>query len=304
MQLKYCFKKEWSQYTRTFRLLVILLVFFSMSIAFPALFGFTNTVLEQTSEMPGFEQSASVSFGGNNGSGQLPDEMLPELDMDELLSVYSDAGFIFSLTVNSNNSTEILIAMLLLMSAAGGEQKKRAMIVPMSSGLTFKNYLIPKFVIYPLSLFAITFLSTGLTGLLCNMIFPNNHIPFVNIMTVALLSAVYVVFISTVHLSLGLCTSRPGIMAAVIYTGTSIVESLMQGFGLTKYHPFAISSIIREIGGMDLFMGESAAVEDQTLNITVTIAISLVVCVVMFFLALGVLSAKKINNREEISPEF
>ncbi len=304
MQLKYCFKKEWSQFTRTFRLLVILLVFFSMSIAFPALFGFTNAVLEQTSELPGLEQAASVSFGDNGG--QSPDEMLPELDIDEMLSIYSDAGFIFSLTVVSNNSTEILIAMLLLMSAAGGEQKKRAMIVPMSSGLTFKNYLIPKFVIYPLSLFAISFLSTGFTGLMCNMIFPNNHIPFANMMTVALLSAVYVVFISTVHLSLGLCTSHPGIMAAVIYAGTSVVESLMQNFGLTQYHPFAISSIIGSIGGMDILTGEggSASLESQALNITVTIAISLVVCVVMFFLALGVLSAKKINNREEISPEF
>ena len=189
--------------------------------------------------------------------------------------------------------------MLLLMAAAGGEQKKRAMIVPMCSGLTYKDYLIPKFVIYPASLFIISFAGTLFAGLLCNMMFPSNHISFANMLLVSLLAAVYVTFLTTIHISLGLCTSHPGIMAGSVYVGASIVESIMQGFGLVKFHPFALTSMISQVG-----MNPEFSAADEALNIVVSIAIAFVICILMFFLALGVLSAKKINNREEIKPEF
>ena len=306
MQLKYCFKKEWSQFLRTFRLLVIIIAFFATALSYPALFGFTNAVLQNFDDFSadGSEQTLSVSFDGsqapeNSESPQNPEDILGGMGMGDMLELYSDARAMFAVTATMTASTGTLIAMLLLMSAAGGEQKKRAMIVPMCSGLTYKNYLIPKFVIYPLSLFSVTFLSVAAAGFLCNAIFPNNHISFGMIMLVALIGAVYVTFLTTIHLSLGLCTSRPGIMAASVYVGASIIESLLQGFGLFRFHPFALNTLISEIG-----MNPEFSVADETLNIAVSIAIAVVICVVMFFLALGVLSAKKINNREEVKPEF
>ncbi|MCH5204234.1 MAG: hypothetical protein J1F03_05755 [Oscillospiraceae bacterium] len=298
MQLNYCFKKEWSQFIRTFKLTVMIIVFLAVSVSLPALFGFTNMVLNQMEDMPIINQVASVSFDGS-GSAQTPNDILSGIGMDEVLEMYSDAGTMFAITTSSINSTGALVAMLLLMPAAGGEQKKRAMIVPMCSGLSYKNYLIPKFVIYPISIFAVTFLSVCVTGFLCNGIFPNNHVSFQNIMLSALLAAVYVVFLTTVYLSLGLCTSRPGIMTASVYIGSSIVETLLVSFGLVKFHPFAISSIINQIGMIPDF-----PIEEEALNIVVSIAIAVIICVMMFFLALGVLSAKKINNREEVKPEF
>lgn len=296
MQLKYCFKKEWSQFVRTFRLTVMIVVFIAVSVSLPALFGFTNMILQEAQGMTDFTQFASVSF---DGSGSSYDDVLSGIGIDNMFDLYADAGVMFSVTASNIVSTGALVAMLLLMPAAGGEQKKRAMIVPLCSGLSYTNYLIPKFVIYPISIFLTSFVSVSFAGLLCNGIFPNNHVSAANIMLIALLAAVYAVFLTTVHLSLGLCTSRPGIMAASVYLGSSIIDSLLQGFGLAKFQPFALSALISQIG-----MVPDYPVAEETLNIAVSIAIALVVCVLMFFLALGVLSAKKINNREEIKPEF
>ncbi len=297
MQFKYCFKKEWSQFSRTFRLLALVLIFFAMFLSYPALFGFAGSVLNQDfTESPSIEESAVVSLNTVKTSAN---DIMSEIDMDAMMDMYSDAGIMFGTTVVLTLPSCVLVAMLLFMSAAGGEQKKRAMIVPLSSGLKFKNYLIPKFIIYPLFAFAITFLSTVFAGVTCNIIFPNNHTPAVNMLVAALLAGIYVMFIVTVHLSLGLCTSRPGIMAAAIYVGSSVVQSLLQGFGITEYHPFAISSMIS-----DMLMMPEYSFADNMMNIIVTIVISIAVCIVMFFLALGVLNAKKINNREEIKPEF
>ncbi len=297
MQLKHCFKKEWSQFTRTFRLLALILIFFAMFMSYPALFGFAGSILNKDFlESPPIEESAAVSLGTVKTSAN---DIMSEIDMDAMVKMYSDAGLMFGTTVVMTLSSCVLVAMLLFMSAAGGEQKKRAMIVPLSSGLKFKNYLIPKFTIYPLFSFAITFLCTTFAGVACNIIFPNNHVKTENMIVAALLAGIYVMFIITVHLSLGLCTSRPGIMAAAIYVGSSIVQSLLQGFGITEYHPFAITSMIG-----DILMLPEYSFADNMMNIVITITVALVVCIVMFFLALGVLNAKKINNREEIKPEF
>lgn len=299
MQLKYCFKKEWSQFLRTFRFVVIIIVMFAIAVAYPALFAFTNAVLNNidniTSELPG--QTAALSFDGT-GTPAGTEDILGE-GMGDMLALYSDAGAMFAVTATMLASTGSLVAMLLLMAAAGGEQKKRAMIVPMCSGLTYKNYLIPKFVIYPVSLFVITFSSVAFAGVLCNILFPNNHVSAVNVILMSALAGVYVTFLLTVYLSLGLCTSRPGIMAATVYLGASLVESILQGFGLAKFHPFALTSLISEMGMVPDF-----SLADEALNIVVSIAVALVIDVMMFFLALGVLSAKKINNREEVKPEF
>lgn len=296
MQLKYCFKKEWSHFTRTFRLGIVIIAFFATSVSLPALFGFTNMILQEMEDMPGFEQFAAVSF---DDSGLSSDDILGDIGIGDMFDLYSDAGAMFAVTATNIISTGALVAMLLLMSAAGGEQKKRAMIVPMCSGLSYTNYLIPKFVIYPISLFAVSFLSVSAAGLLCNGIFPNNHVPFAKIMLISLLAAVYAVFLTTIHLSLGLCTSHPGVMAAVVYLGSSVVDTLLQGFGLAKFQPFALNALITQIG-----MVPDYPIEEEAFNITVSIAIAVVICVMMFFLALGVLSAKRINNREEIKPEF
>lgn len=300
MQLKYSFKKEWSHFSRTFRLLGVILAIVGFAVANPMIFRFMAVLLDQvaggdpTTSTASFAALQFVSQAGGVNGG------LSGADIEQAMALYSDAAVMFSVTLSSFASYGLLIIMLILMSAAGGEQKKRAMIVPMCSGLENKNYLIPKFVIYPLVTFAVTFLSALIACGLCNYAFKNNKVAADGMFLSALAISVYMVFIVCVFLSLGLCTSRPGVAVPCIFLGQMLIESLMNRLGLLRYHPFALLSYI----GSGVMTDPEFDFGVEAPSFIISIAISLVVCVLMYFLALGVLKAKKINNQEEKAPEF
>lgn len=340
MQLKYSFKKEMAQFFRTFRFLGVIIVMFSFALSNPLMFKFTATMLDMMGS--GFEDTVSNAsdsqdtpddqsapdnqstptnptdiFGGltlsANQNGELdiqaphnPEDPMASLEaalgdmgMDDMLEIYTDAGLMFSTTITTFATGPILVIMLLLMSAAGGEQKKRAMIVPMCSGLKYKSYLLPKFIIYPLTVFASTFLSSVTAGLLCNAMFENNKISGGIMLLSSLLISIYNGFIISVYLSLGLCTSKPGVMTALLYVGQMILQTLLNGFGLTDYHPFAL---LNYIGGE--MVVDDFSLAEKAPAIIVSAALAVVLSVVMYFLALGVLGAKKIDNQAEKEPEF
>ena len=306
MQLKYSFKKEWSHFSRTLRIWGVIAAILGFAVANPLMFKFMAVIMNEVmpgisdgSDAPAFSQ-ASISVmaaqASDNGGGSI----FGSIDISGALSMYSDAGMMFSVSLASFATNGLLVIMLLLMSAAGGEQKKRAMIVPMCSGLEYKNYLIPKFVIYPLFTFSISFASAIIAGSLCNSMFENNKISVGRILLTSLDMSVYMMFIVCVFLSLGLCTSRPGIMVPSIYLGQMLVESLLNGLGMLRYHPFAL------LGYVDsgIITSSEYPFEDEAASFITAIILSLVICVLMYFLALGVLKAKKINNQKEIEPEF
>ena len=296
MQLKYSFKKEWAHFFRTGRVFGVIAAIFSFALSQPLMFRLMGATMEMVdlntdggADSSVFAAAASAGtdvFGGMN------------IGMDEIMSVYSDAGMIFSSCLSTFAELSLLIVMLILMAASGGEQKKRATIVPMCSGLEYKNYLIPKFVIYPLYTFALTFISVITTGYLCNALFPENHVSDAVIFLCAAMYSVYVMFAICVYMAIGLCTSRPGIAAVTVFVGQSLVQSLFVGMGLTDYNPFTlvVLPMYMTSGEFDIFASMP--------SIIVGMAISVVVAVMMFFLALGVLGAKKIDNTEEERPEF
>lgn len=290
MQLKYCFKKESAFLTRTGRLIGIIAALLFFAITNPLLFKFTGTVLEQVQDIPQTSFAAVTQTPSGGGMG---------IDYSEITSLYSDSGMMFGVTMASVCSSSLLIIMILLMPAAGGEQKKRTMIVPQCSGLKISNYLTAKFVIYPLTVFALTFLSGMLSGLLCNALFPNNTIDGGIMLLAALLAGIYMIFVTCVYISLGTCTSHPGIMSAAVYVGTVLLQSLLEGMGLSQFNPFTLLTLVS--GGM---FTEDFDLSENVANIAVSVGISLLISVLMYFLALGVLNAKKINNQEEIKPEF
>lgn len=342
MQLKYSFKKEMAQFFRTFRFLAVILVVFSFAIANPLMFKFTDTMLKAMDMTGSDDTSASDSSSPDNSeskpdnSESKPDNLtdifggmtlditenksetnaavlsanpenpmasleaaLGDMGMEDMFSMYSDAGLMFATSISTFSGGPLLVIMLLLLSAAGGEQKKRAMIVPMCSGLQYKSYLLPKFVIYPLTVFATVFLASMTAGGLCNMMFENNHVSLGIMLLSSVLNAIYMVFILCIFLSLGLCSSKPGIMAAVVYVGQMLVSTLLNGIGLTDYQPFAL---LNAIGGGMVMEGFSLA--EKAPSIIVSALIAIAVCVLMYFLALGVLGAKKTDNQAEKEPEF
>lgn len=307
MQLKYSFKKEWAHFSRTLRIWGVIAAILGFAISNPMMFKFVAVVMDEV--MPGGSDSsvynqasisADISYLANktpeDGSGSI----FGGIDISDALSMYSDAGMMFSVSLASFATSGLLIIMLLLMSAAGGEQKKRAMIVPMCSGLEYKNYLLPKFIIYPLFTFGVSFVSALIAGGLCNSMFENNKISAARLLLTSLDMSVYLMFIVCVFLSLGLCTSHPGIMVPSIYLGQVLVESLLNGLGMVRYHPFSL--LLYVDSGM--ITSSEYPFEDELPSFITAIALALVISVMMYLLALGVLKAKKINNQKEVEPEF
>lgn len=300
MQLKYSFKKEWAHFTRTGRLFGIIAAIFSFALSQPLMFRMMGAMMDMVNLNTdgGTESSVFAAVMGMAASAGADPFGGMDIGMEEIISVYSDAGMIFSSCISTFSGLSLLIVMLILMAASGGEQKKRATIVPMCSGLEYKNYLLPKFVIYPLFTFALTFVSVIVTGYLCNALFPNNHVADTAIFLSAAMYSVYMLFAVCVFMSIGLCTSRPGVAAVLVFIGQSILQSLFMGMGLTDYNPFTL-----------IMLPTSMTMEGFDFNaalpsIIVGMGISLAVAVLMFFLALGVLGAKKIDNTEEERPEF
>lgn len=279
MQIKAGFKKEWLQFTRTFRLGGVLLGILSFSLADPLMYWAMNLLMNAV-------MSASVGAGS-------PDEMAAALG-----SAFSDAGVVFSVTMAEFCSTSTLIIMLVLMSPCGGERKKRATIIPSCTGLEFFNYLIPKYVIYPVTIFVTTFLACCISGGLCNALFDTGNYGAGMVFLAALLCAVYMTFITVVYMSIGLCTSRPGIVTVFMFIGVSIVQTILASLDLTKFHPLTLRSLVS--GEM---FSPDFALSDNIASIAVGIALSAVIGVMMFILTLTVLKGTKINNQID-KPEF
>lgn len=298
MQLKYSFKKEWAHFARTGRLFGVIAAIFSFALSSPIIFKMAGIMMEMVYGSSDGGSGNTIFASASAGMSGDFNQIFGNIGMDEIVAVYSDAGMIFSTSIASFAGMSMLIVMLLLMAAAGGEQKKRAMIVPMCSGLEYKNYLIPKFVIYPLTVFAVTAVSVPVAGALCNAFFPNNKVSAEVLFLCTLMYSVYTMFLTCVYLAVGLCTSRPGVATVLIFFGQSFLQTIFNSMGLIDYNPFTLITL------PSYMVMEGFDISGSMPSIIVGMAISLVVAVMMFFLSLGVLNAKKIDNTEEERPEF
>lgn len=294
MQLEYSFKKEWAHFVRTGRLFGVIAAIFSFALSGPIMYKFCAMMMEMiygASDGGSMFAAAASADGGLGG-------MFGDIGMDRIMEVYSDAGAIFVTSIGSFAGISMLIVMLILMAAAGGEQKKRAMIVPMCSGLEYKNYLIPKFVIYPLIVFAVTLVSVPVAGALCNAMFANNKVSAEIVVLTAFMYAVYTLFLTSVYLSVGLCTSRPGVTTIIVFIGQTFIQTVFQAMGLNDYNPFTLVTL------PNYMVLEDFDIPASLPSILVGMALSVIVAVIMLFLAIGVLNAKKIDNTEDEKPEF
>lgn len=290
MQLKYSFNKEWIHFWRTGRFWGVLGGIIAFAFTYPLMFKFMDFAMEQMQQPSAYVQAAVNQGGTGNANADL---------FGDIAETYSDGGMMFALSIVGLSTYSLLIVMLVLMAAAGGEQKKRATIIPMCAGLKYENYLLPKFVIYPPVVMVETFLCSLLSGALCSAIFTENIPTAENIVLSSALMAVYMAFITAVYLSVGLCTSRPGVMTPVVFLGQSLLQSLLEGFGLTDYHPFALTTMINRIN-----FAEGFDLAENLMSIMVSVVLAVVIAVIMYFLALGVLKAKKVDNQSEEKPEF
>ncbi len=282
MQIKAGLKKEWFQFTRTFRLGGILLAILSLAVADPLILGGVRLLGEMliNSDIP-----ASIAASADYG-----------INLDELLGG-SMAGLFYSSAMADLCSTSMLIIMLVLMSPCGGEQKKRATIIPSCTGLGTFEYLLPKYLIYPAAVFVTAFAGCCISGVISNLLC-DDSISAGIILLEALMCSVYMVFELVIYMSIGLCTNRPGIVTVFMYVGFSVVEMILEGLGLTDYHPFTLRALV--CGGM---LDEDFVLADNAASIAVGIVLSIVISVLMFILTLTVQKCGRINNQED-KPEF
>lgn len=280
MQIKAGLKKEWLQFTRTFRLGGIILAIASFALADPLMYWAMNLLLDGISTT----QTAVADTGA--------------LDIGEVASVFNNAGVVFSMTMAEFCSTSTLIFMLILMSPCGGEQKKRATIIPSCTGLGTLEYLIPKYIIYPAAIFVVTLASCMMAGGICNLMFTDGAIDAGMMFLAAVLCAVYLTFILVVYMSIGLCTSRPGVVTVFMYIGVSIVQIFLNQLGLTKFHPLTLRSLVTG----EMFT-ESFVLADEVGSIAVGTVLSVVIGVMMFVMTYAVQKGTKINNQVD-KPEF
>ncbi len=281
MQLKYGFKKEWLHFTRSFRFGGMLICIFSFAIANPLLYKALIALAEmmEQSEMGDVLAQQGGSFAA-------------------IAAMADNAGMIFCTTLLELFSTSLLVITLLLMSPFGGEQKKRATFIPFCCGLEYKNYLIPKFVLYPAVLFVGNFLGGCLGGVLCNSLYKSNTADMGTILLGSMMCAIYAVFILTIYMALGICTGRPGIMVIVVYLGQTLVQLILSSLGLTRFNPFALYGFIAQGTLLD-----KAYVQQEIPSIIVSIVLAFVIMGLMYGMTFAALKAKQINNQED-KPEF
>lgn len=281
MQIKYSFKKEWLHFLRTFRFGGMLICIFSFAAANPLLY---KALYALASYMAGSGLTQEAASAG--------------VDVELLATASANAGAVFCGTLVEFCATSLLVIMLLLMQPFGGEQKKRATVIPFCSGLQYKSYLIPKFVLYPSAMFVGNFLGGCASGALCNALFTEGAVSAGTILFGSLIAAVYSVFVLSIYMTLGLCTGRPGIMVIVVYIGQTLLQYLLMYMGLISCNPFTLYFAVSS----GVILAEDFGQSDL-ISIIVGAVLALVIAFVMYWISLASLKAKVINNRDN-KPEF
>ncbi len=275
---KFGFQKEWYHYSRTFRFGGVIIALISVAIANPLML---NALMSLADSLTGMS-------GGMIGYSPA--------EIEELSMVYT-AKMSFGAALADLCNTALLVILLLFMSPFGGEQKKRATLIPSCSGLDNRYYLVPKFVLYSATVFAVTVVAGIIAGLISNSLF-TEPVSFGYIITGSLLCAVYLTFILSIYMALGLSTSRPGIMVIVVYFGQSLVQSILLALDMSRYNPFTLYNVFAyQMAEQDFSFKAEAA------SIIVGVVLSVVISVMMYFLTLAVLKTKRINNQDN-KPEF
>ncbi len=285
MKYGFSFKKEWLHFSRTFRFAGLMISVFSFALGNPLLYRALQYFMTMMNEMAGELEEIDPSMAGYGDIFTTTAELLNQPHM------------IFATTLLELCGTSLLVAMLILMSPCGGEQKKRATIIPSCSGLDYSVYLLPKFIMYPLTFAGSSFLGGVLAGFLCNALF-GGGIATGTVFLAAALAAVYLLFIISVYMAASLCTSRPGIMTISVYFGQSLVQLILSSMGLSKFNPFALYTLVS-----GSIFADNFSASDEALNIIVSVLLSIVIAVLMYVFTLAMLKAKKINNQED-KPEF
>ena len=266
IQLKASFAKECLAFTRTKRLLILTCVIIGLSILSPLLIAGLGALMKS---MSGMYDSFGVDISGLSGA----------LSSSATLGVSSQ--------INDVSGVGLIVFLLLINSFAGEEQKKRSIIIPQSSGLTGFNYLMPKFVVYPLAAFLLSMLGTISASAISALVFGVNDIVWPLAIAGGATLGVYNMFYVCLHLALGTSTGKAAMSSAVCIGASILLPSILSAVDAAPaYNPFTLN-----LTAASLVYG-AETVSDSISGILV--ALGIMACV--FLIALFAQKAKKIDN--------
>lgn len=301
--LKNGLKKEFMLFSRTGKLIGVILVILIFSIMDPIMFKAMGAIVG----------TMANSIPADSGA-ELTEYMQTVKDMASMFDSFS-ASYLVGTSIAEVTGLGIIILMFILMSAAGGEQKKRSIIIPQCAGLTPAGYIAPKFIIYPLTALILSvlgvYLSSGVSGLLFG-----GTLDMGKITLAAFCLGVYIAFISVLQLSIGICTGKPGVAVIVVIIATSIIPMVLSSFRVDRFNPFALTGVatnaaISAGGSVEGAAGTatgsfasisammeslSASAEVDGFNAAVSAGVTIVISVILYFMTLFVLTARQVKN--------
>ena len=274
MKFSSAFKKEFMFFTRTMRMFGVILSIMIFSVADPVMLkgmgALMNTMvdtIEEQSEATGYEIFSEE------------DKAVFEI-FDQI-----DASTAAAMAAGDFTSTAVIIVLLILMAPSGSEQKKRSIIIPRCAGLTPKMYVTPKFILYPVTAFLSGFLGMFICAGVSSILFEGSF-EFTSILLSAVSVGLYIAFVIVLQLTIGICSERPGVAVISVLAATAIIPTMLSYFRVDKFNPFALPSIA----------SEAFVAEIDPVNVGVSLIVTVILTLILYFTTLFVLTARQIDN--------
>ncbi|MBO5377464.1 MAG: hypothetical protein J6A41_03665 [Ruminiclostridium sp.] len=283
MKLSSALKKEFMYFSRTFRMFGVIFSIMIFALADPVMI-----------KGLGWMMNSLVETVEETAAGE---EVFTEDDAAALSSFSDmDASGMMAMSIGDFTSTAVLIVLLIMMGPSGSEQKKRSIIIPRCAGLTPNMYVTPKFILYPLTGFLSGLLGmfscAGVTSLLFE-----GAIDMGMLALAAVSVGLYIAFVMILELTLGICTERPGVSVITVLAATTVIPTLLSSFRIDKFNPFALPSIAQNAFLTDAtVMGVSGNAELDMTNVAVSLLVTVILSLILYFTTLFVLTARQIEN--------
>lgn len=276
-------RKEMMFFLRGGRFAIVLVVMIALAVMSPLLFGAMSSMMTAMKDA-------------------MPDGTYSEL-ADEFTSF--SAADISMYNVEYIVSYGSIIMLFILKGAAGGEQKKRSVIIPQCSGLTPERFALPKYLLYPFTVFLVSFLAVLLGSWTAGIMFPGS-LDWSMIALSAACSGVFLAFSTCMQLCVGISTGKPNIAIIIVLAMQMFLPTLLGIFRVDRFNPLSLSSIALSAARAS---GEStsslmAAIEQTSsstndlsfLNIVVSLGTAIVISTLLYFVTIFALHTKEVHN--------
>ena len=281
MQIKANFKKELLAFRRTKTLLVLTCVFIGLAVFNPLMLKGLDVIVTVANEAI----EITVEQPQDN-------EIDPDVAVLSALPPFTHASRGVESIISDLPTIGLIVFLLMINRFAGGEQKRRSIIIPRSSGLRPLGYLLPKFVVYPLAVLALSVAAVFAAAMVSIPLTEVNDLVYSRVLLSGILLGVYLMMYVCFHLTIGTATGKAGMSAAICIAVSIILPGIFAALSVgtdgdfIAYNPFALSTMailsVREV--------------PDTTELMVTAAAAFAIMLAVYFVALFAQNAKRIDN--------